>query len=44
MKLREYMLCVHTEENVADYELFTGSHINAVVISALEILKIHKKK
>ena len=37
------MVNVHTKVNVADAELFTKSHVNNVVISMLEIIKIHKK-
>ena len=41
-RLQEKMLYVHTEVNVLDTVLFTKSHINAVVISKLEIQKKEK--
>ena len=35
---------MHTEVNVVDNVLFTKSHVNDVVTSTLEIVKMHKKK
>ena len=36
------MVCLHTKANVVNYALFKKSHVNAMVISMLEILKIQK--
>ena len=35
------MVGVHTKVNTVDAALFTKSHVNAVVISTLVILRIH---
>ena len=38
------MVCMHKKVNFADAELFKKSPLNAVLISTLEIIKMHQKK